>query len=313
MMSKQILRTMRELRFTGGRFEQHKGWLDIDILSELQTYKKLIIETAKEEWKRRNPERKNLPKGFEENIHLGFHEVCDGSCAVPIERLSEVDDAATETYREDEVDAAAEIIDQTLIAARDDMPFPERLSARIIPLFEEWGKTLAPNEGIDVAGHNDKRPRFDTAIRACILHRKKDRYEDTVECVGEIRSVELKTREGGSFTILLENGESILGVFTNEQEASITEALQQHLQVRLNIVGVGEFAASGHLRKILRVDQLEELSIGETPFDPDAPPIWETIAAIGRSIPEEAWDNVPTDLAANLHHYLYGDPKENGR
>jgi hypothetical protein len=73
---------------------------------------------------------------------------------------------------------------------------------------------------------------------------------------------------------------------------------------------LGEFEASGQLRRIVRVDRLEERPAGETPFDPDAPPIWETVAGIGRSIPEEEWDKVPTDLAANLDHYLYGKPKE---
>jgi Arc/MetJ-type ribon-helix-helix transcriptional regulator len=41
----------------------------------------------------------------------------------------------------------------------------------------------------------------------------------------------------------------------------------------------------------------------------DETPIWETIIKIGQSIPEEAWEGIPTDLARNLDHYLYGSPK----
>jgi len=41
----------------------------------------------------------------------------------------------------------------------------------------------------------------------------------------------------------------------------------------------------------------------------DETPIWETIAEIGKKIPEEEWAGVPTDLARNLEHYLYGSPK----
>jgi hypothetical protein len=41
----------------------------------------------------------------------------------------------------------------------------------------------------------------------------------------------------------------------------------------------------------------------------DEPPIWETIVEIGKKIPEEAWAEIPTDLARNLDHYLYGSPK----
>ena len=312
-MAKSIRHPLKELRFTGGRFEQNKGWLDFAVLSELQVYRNLLVETAKEEWKRHNPGRERLPKGFEENIRLGFHEIRESSCAVPVERIVEVEDDAIDMYVPDELDEAAQIIDVTLIAARDDAPFPDRLPARIIPMFEEWGKTLAPDEGIVLDGHNGNGPRFDAAIRERILNAKRDRYEDMVDLIGEVRAAELKAREGGCFTILLENGDSVTGVFTDDQEASVTEALHEHRQVRLRIVGLGEFEVSGQLRRILRVDQLEERPAGEMPFDPDAPPIWETIAEIGRSIPEEEWNKVPIDLATNLDHYLYGEPKEGER
>jgi hypothetical protein len=39
------------------------------------------------------------------------------------------------------------------------------------------------------------------------------------------------------------------------------------------------------------------------------PPIWETIVNLGRQVPEEEWERVPTDLSKNLDHYLYGSPK----
>lgn len=128
-MTKAIRHPFKELRFTGGRFEQNKGWLDFDVLPELQVYRKLLVETAKEEWKRRNPGRERLPKGFEENIRLGFHEIREGSCAVPVERIVEVGDDALELYVPDEVDEAARIIDATLMAVREDAPFPDRLPA----------------------------------------------------------------------------------------------------------------------------------------------------------------------------------------
>lgn len=35
-------------------------------------------------------------------------------------------------------------------------------------------------------------------------------------------------------------------------------------------------------------------------------PVWETVADIGASLPEEAWDDIPDDLAINLDYYLYG-------
>lgn len=37
--------------------------------------------------------------------------------------------------------------------------------------------------------------------------------------------------------------------------------------------------------------------------------IWEIAEDISASVPEEAWDEVPRDLAANYKHYLYGTRK----
>ena len=39
-------------------------------------------------------------------------------------------------------------------------------------------------------------------------------------------------------------------------------------------------------------------------------PIWEVAAEIGASLPEEAWEKVPTDLSKNLDHHLYGAPRQ---
>lgn len=37
--------------------------------------------------------------------------------------------------------------------------------------------------------------------------------------------------------------------------------------------------------------------------------IWQIAEEIGRSVPQEEWDKLPTDGARNVDHYLYGAPK----
>ena len=41
----------------------------------------------------------------------------------------------------------------------------------------------------------------------------------------------------------------------------------------------------------------------------DARPIWELIEEDNRTTPPEVWDDLPTDLATQHDHYLYGTPK----
>ena len=42
---------------------------------------------------------------------------------------------------------------------------------------------------------------------------------------------------------------------------------------------------------------------------PARKPIWEIIEEDNRSIPPEVWDALPTDLAEQHDHYIYGTPK----
>lgn len=43
--------------------------------------------------------------------------------------------------------------------------------------------------------------------------------------------------------------------------------------------------------------------LGEVPFDPDAPAIWELVAKISAQVPDEEWKKLPTDLARRFDHY----------
>jgi hypothetical protein len=45
-------------------------------------------------------------------------------------------------------------------------------------------------------------------------------------------------------------------------------------------------------------------------YDDCAPPLCEVVIKLGESLPPEVWDRVPTDLAANLDHYLYRSSAE---
>lgn len=37
---------------------------------------------------------------------------------------------------------------------------------------------------------------------------------------------------------------------------------------------------------------------------------WQIASELYKQVPESAWADVPTDLSANIDHYLYGAPKD---
>lgn len=48
---------------------------------------------------------------------------------------------------------------------------------------------------------------------------------------------------------------------------------------------------------------------GSNPHD-TRKPIWEVIEEVNAGLPEDTWDDVPTDGSINLDHYLYGAAKQ---
>ena len=56
--------------------------------------------------------------------------------------------------------------------------------------------------------------------------------------------------------------------------------------------------------------QLEEVSKTDPVDVQDERPIWEIIDEITSDVPDEIWDTLPKDGAAEVDHYLYGTPKK---
>lgn len=297
----------KEIRFTGGRFDGANGWLDVEALIELQFYRKLIIAIAGEKWRHERPGRERLPRGFKNDFSLGISEVGSGSAVAVMQRFIPGEE---QLQMEDDFASAAQIIDDTLLAVRDNEQFPAGLTTAVLPMFGRWGKTLRSEESM-VLGRDENAPEFNAAIRERLLSRilTNEPYIDEFDVDGEIRAAELSNQTGGLFRIRMDNGHSIPGVFTDEQESSITEALRDHSEVRLRLSGQGSFEPSGTLQRILSVDYHEVITADAISYD-DAPSILDIFDEIHRSIPEEAFDALPSDGATNLKHYLYGWPKE---
>jgi hypothetical protein len=137
--------------------------------------------------------------------------------------------------------------------------------------------------------------------------KKQNKRKKRVELRGEVRSADL---DGRQFSLRLDDGTKVVAKFTTEQEHRVTEALRDHASRRLRLKGSAELAPGG---KIKRVASVESLAVEPVEGDKSvscAKPIWEIALEIGASVPEGEWAKIPTDLAKNLHHYLYGAPKE---
>ena len=291
--------------FKGGRFDDHG--VDVDVLPDLIAYKKILVETAKEIWRRKNPSRRRLPKNFDETLSLKFYEIRAGSAGVPLMREMQSEQTKL-AFDRDELDEAVELLDDAIEAIAEDKPLPEALPKNVIPLFGDYGKTLRDDESFELKIPRRKRPAcYSVQARERFVKLAESAYEDLVDYTGEIRAADL---DRGNFTLKLDDGAKVIGKFSPEQETTITEALRAHLSVRLHVRGRAEFLREVGPTRIVSIECLSVEPAGEKRFDETAKPIWEVIAEIGESIPAEEWAKVPTDGAMNYKHYLYGHAKK---
>jgi hypothetical protein len=296
-------------KFTGPRFEDHG--LDIDVLPELIAYKKLLIETAKEIWWRKHPDRERIQRNFEASLRLKFYRLAEGSVAVPLEREIEVEEGLLNFEPvPDELDEAARVLEEAIDAASADAPLPSDFPKNVIPLFEQLGKTLEADDSMEFEPPPGARTRkkvvYTQQTRTRMVERATGEYTDVVSVSGEIRAADL---DGGSFNLRREDGSRLSGKFSPEHEAQITEALKEHQSCSLEVEGTATFFPDGKIKRIEKVDKLQIISKERTDFDASAKPIWEVAQEIGKSVPQEEWEKVPKDGSINVDHYLYGNRK----
>lgn len=306
-MSKQQ-RELVKLTFAGPRFADHA--LDVDVLPELVTYKKLLIETAKEIWRQRNPSRQRLPKGFEKTLVLKFYRLEDGSTVVPLIRQLELPSIPTFFGLEaDEIDEAAEAIDATIIAASNGEPPPDSIPRSVIPMFRDWGKTLSDEDSIAIKSPTSKiTARYDKRVKEQILQWAERTYTDEVDVKGEARGTDL---DGNTFSLRLPTGDKVQGKYGAEDEQIILDALRQHESIKLRVVGLGEFSHSdGALKRFARIDRIVVAESSED-SDQSALSVLDFVSKLTASVPADEWKNVPSDLSRNVDKRLYGKPKAN--
>ncbi len=296
-------RPIAVLKFNGPRFEDHG--LDVDVLSEIVVYKRLLQETAKALWKRKHPDRRRLRKNFDAEISLKFFTIEPGSTGVPLVRCSS-DLSAPQLPFEDELDEAAMVLQSSIQSASRSEGPPRKLPRGIIPLFQDFGKALRAEEFIVItSGMSLLGARYDGRVKTHIMSWVREKYRDPIEIIGEVRGTDL---DGLKFMLRLADGRKVPGHFEPDQEQVVLEALNEHAKRRLRVIGEGEFSPDdGSLLQITIVHSVELI-------EPEVPaiaerPIGERLAAIGAAVPADAWNDVPTDLATNVDRYLYGTDK----
>lgn len=287
--------------FHGRRFDD--GGVDLDVTPDLVRYKTLLVEVAKELWRRNHPDRKYLPKNFEDSLSMKFYEVRDNCATIPLERVQTAGDRE-QLWDDDELDDAVNLVAETIQAAGNDQPLPEQFPKNLLSLFQDYGKTLRDEEWIE------QRPakrefgiRYDATVRERLTRWVESPYEDAVDLTGEVTMARVSNP---LMTIQLNDDRKIEAAFRPEDEDVITTALKQHTTAKLRVIGRGQFGTDGLVRKVTEVTEVSLLSNGERPFDSSAKPIWEVFEEILADVPDEQFARLPVDGADRHDFYIHG-------
>lgn len=292
--------------FKGKRFDDNG--VDLDVLPDLLAYKNLLVDTAKELWRRKHPQRERLPKNFEDSLVLKFYEVQSGSACIPLER--EVESRGQTSYLQperDELDEAVGLVADLMDAAAHDRSFPPSFPKTVIPMLGEYGKTLRDNESIEHRIPGRAVPvRYTKSIRERIMRLAEPSYEDSIDVIGTVTMARV-TRP--RMAVMLDDGREVEAAFRAEDEDAITTALKDHLTAKVRVQGRGQFSPNGQMQRIVDIDGVMLVSGGDVPHDTTFTPIWEIFQQIMREVPTEQLDRLPEDAAANHDHYIYGTSK----
>lgn len=293
-----------ELIFHGERFRG--AGIDAGALKEIITFQEIIAETAKIIWRRNNPRRKRLLRGFEKLVTLRLTEIKPGSAGVPL-ALPVLADEQKE-FREGPLPEAKEAVEktyETIYAAAYKKPLPEDVPNEILTLYNEFGKTLGPGEALFVSmmRRGRKRAKFDLTVRKRITEYVPPTYDDTTELVGTVLAADVKK---GMFLIYPDIYKGFAVNLPPEAEITVTTALRDHEKLRLKVKGKGVFSPDGSLLRISEAFEITTIEGIKTLYDETAKPIWEVINEIAKTIPKSELEKIPKDASTNLDFYLYG-------
>ncbi len=292
--------------FNGKRFDNHA--LDIPSLSELQHFQKMVTETHKAVWKKAHPGSGKLPANFEQITRLHFRGIRESSAVVPLETYT--DQAAQLPLMELEPEALVQtlnLIYRVFEAAHQSRPLPRETPKELLAEYVQWGEGLSNDERLEFALPGTVAMPITERERHWLTTFMDHPYEDELDITGRVLEADVRQKK---FQIWMSDKEKVSVEFTEEQESEVTTALKEHNSVRLRVEGLGRFNPDGNIDRIIRVDSLTREPEQKWVFDPATPRIEDRIAEHFADVPDEEWDNLPSDLIDNLDHYLYGTDKK---
>ncbi len=246
-------------RLVGDRFDGHA--IPLEVLKDLSVLEELIVEVAKWHFKRDNPERKRIPKGFADEISLKVTEIEQGS-AIPKIVLA-IASAGSTLFPSDHRDCfekAKDSIIKVVDSAEKQEPVQGLLSDNHLAYFDRIGRSLREGESLELNYPDPKRPaRLNKATRRYLTLATSSTHGYTEEVRVRGRLCEAD-QEKERFHLRLIDGSRIPAPIQPEHLDTILDAFRTFKQgSRVVIEGVGRYARQ--TSRLIKLESVEHISL----------------------------------------------------
>ena len=294
------------LRFGGGRYGDCA--LDETALREVLRFQKIAALTAEALWRRRNPDRQRLPRGFQERTALRLCALEQGSAVAAFDAPGA---SVSRGGAEPELAAipveAAGVIHGVFGAVARGEPPPEESPKSLLADYARLSGGLANGETLEIA-LPDAAPapvaRHEQTRLRSFLEKADER---DAEAISRVMQLDVRKRQ---FNLWTDEKRCIPVQFNENQESDAIAALRAHDSTRFRVRGRGNFLPDEEAPKIIRMHTIIPVRDGEPALDSDSCDIMTAIDRIVADIPDEVWETVPRDLSERHDYYIHGVKEE---
>lgn len=181
--------TLFRLRYVGSRFNGAR--LPLDVLADLPAFRDLLAAFAEDRWRELNPDRKRVPKGFNEILTFALTKIEDGSAMPNIswgnltgqQNLPGLPPAHADLV----LHSYQQVVSMFEQVALD--KYPTSLSPTYLRALNRFGAALKDGEKIEFHGSKDQQGNvvyLDSVRRKKLITHVKDTYEKRVEGTGRL-------------------------------------------------------------------------------------------------------------------------------
>jgi hypothetical protein len=251
-------------RLTGPRFEG--GAIPLEVLADFSVLAEMVVEVAKWKFFTANPDRKQVSRGFANDISLKLTGIESGS-AVPVISLFVAGavlfpNSAAQPYFEQ----ARQAIVEAVGAAEQNRSITPHLPERLLGYFDRFGRNLMEGEAIELTGEPGRAPvrlTKETRRRLIRASAAEEFTEETAvhglvpEFDQRSKTFQLARPDGtilGRIPVESQHYDTVLAAFTGFRE-----------RLRVRVAGVGRFDLNNRLQAIEKVEHvtlLDPLDVG---------------------------------------------------